>query len=126
MDAEAGPLDPLLDKWRELSPGDRKGVSLQLDPGQRAALHRALAAKDRQEAQLAARAQRFSGCSPWLSELLDGCEKDLPNAQTLTPPVRAALLAGHAAVAENADVAGAPPSFVSLAWSLIKAVRERL
>jgi hypothetical protein len=126
MDAEPSSLDPLLRQWRELPVGDRRNILQRLPIEQRLTFQRVLAASERENVEVASRAQRFRAYSPWLGALLDACEKDGPTVAVLKQPVRAALLAGHEKATESGGQADAPFSFAALAQSLFKSMRERL
>lgn len=126
MDAELLPLDPLLQQWRALPAGDRKGILRRLPVEQRLTFQRILDASERAIAEATARPQRFSGYSAWLGELLDACEKEAPAAAGLKPAVRAALLAGHELAAESTGEPESALSLAGLAHSLLKAARSRL
>lgn len=126
MDAEARPFDPLLRQWGEFPVGDRKAILKRLDLGQRLAFQRLLAEAERADAELAACAKRFSACSPWLSELLNACEKSLPTAAAVKPQVRAALLAAHDAASQGKQEPDEPPSLADFVLSFVRSLRERL
>lgn len=126
MAAEARPSDPLLQQWRELPVGDRKNIMRRLPAEQRLAFQQILAVPEREESEIAARNRRFRAYSPWLGEILDACEKGGPEAASLKPAVRAALLEGHEQESARAEETETPLSFAALVQMLLRSVKELL
>lgn len=124
-------IDTILERWRNLSPGDRKAVRAHLDLEQRLELDRVLATHSVEVARTAASARRdnkYSAYSSWLGELI--ADADNPESvvggstQPLTPATVKALRDAHThskKVLPNA----APLSLISLIRSFLTDHRIR-
>ncbi|HTN14557.1 MAG TPA: hypothetical protein VL094_07100 [Sphingomonadaceae bacterium] len=116
----------LLDQWRALPAGDRKGILRRIAAPQRMAFERLLNTGERERAEAEARSRRFHAYSPWLADLLDACEKGEAAASGLSPQVRGALLAGHESAIHAKSNAQLKPTLIELARSQWRKWRELL
>ena len=103
MLADDNGLENAIHQWRALPAGDRKAILQRLPSERRLAFLRLLAEAGGDTPAHAAPARRYREYSPWLADLIDGCENAGPAAEHLTPNVRAALVASHEAARKQGN-----------------------
>lgn len=122
MSVDAQAIAPLLQEWRMLSVGDRKGILRRLPSEQRLLLQRLAAPAEEAEAP---QDQLYRGYSTWLGELLEACENGTAKATHIKPAARRALLDAHEQAAGLVEKTG-KPSLAEHARSLLQSWKDRL
>ena len=113
-------LDAVLAQWRGLSSGDRKAIRKRLPLERRIALDQALTAETApQHSHAQGKHQEFAAYSPWLAEIVAGCERDEAHPDGPPQAVRDAIRAAHAELAIQPDEAG-PASLLDLARNALR------